>query len=535
MPSRAADDADANSRPPLWPWLLFALAAAWSVLIRVPLMLNAPVHLDSDLAVDGLTLLDATRGHFRWHYPGTPFMGIGPVLLSLPQALIFGTNPQTLVSGGVVAAVGVMLATFLLAWGAFGPRVAAWSLVPLAFASTGAVWLSGRITGGHLVAAAFHAGAFGLLARCLQRGGWKNALALGLWCGLGFGLDPMFAVTIAGLIASACVYLVVSRDWRISLMGVVVFALGIVTGVAPRPLGARFEPYDAYREQLAFVSEPDLLRSHARLLAAECLPRLLFGHRLPGLETDPDPAAPAGQPTTRSRASSDPVAVGVVAVTSLLAVAAVSRLLQASMAASTPLEKAVASGLIVSALATLAGFVANRNIFNSDNYRYLVSLLVPWSIGFGLMMERWFRESKARKLSALACCFGFALLMTADLERWYARFGWLDDRGLPVRKGLDDPTLAWLAAHPEVTWIEGGYWDVYRLSFLTGGRVRGVPFGFYPNRFPEWRPARGSEAVTLVRPTREGGIVRDEQLRAGSRILNQARGVTILSRPRFEP
>ena len=36
-----------------------------------------------------------------------------------------------------------------------------------------------------------------------------------------------------------------------------------------------------------------------------------------------------------------------------------------------------------------------------------------WSIGFGLVMERWFRESKARKLGALACCFGFAFLMTA--------------------------------------------------------------------------------------------------------------------------
>lgn len=531
MPSRAADDADANPRPPLWPWLVCALAAAWSVLVRVPLVLNAPVHLDSDLAVDGLTLLDATRGHFRWHYPGTPFMGIGPVLLSLPQALVFGTSPETLVSGGVVAAVSVMLATFLLAWGAYGPRVAAWSLVPLTFASTGAAWLSGRITGGHLVAAAFHAGAFGLLARCLQRGGWKIALALGLWCGLGFTLDSMFAVTIAGLAVSTGVYLVVSRARRVSLKRIVVFTLGFVAGVAPRPLGARFEPYDAYREQLAFVCEPELLRSHARLLASECLPRLIFGHRLPDLETDPDPAAPAGQPTTRSRASSDPVAIGVVALTGLLAVVAVIRLLHASMAGSTPLGRAAASGLIASALATLAGFVANRNIFNSDNYRYLVSLLVPWSIGFGLLMERWFRHSKARRLGALACCLGFALLMTADLARWYARFGWLDDRGLPVRKALADPTLAWLAAHPEVTWIEGGYWDVYRLSFLTGGRVRGAPFAFYPNRFPEWRPARGSEAVTLVRPTPEGGIVRDKQLRAGSRILNQARGVTILSRP----
>src|SRR5215831_18349668 len=84
-------------------WLVLGLAAAWAVLIRVPLILNADSHLDSDLAVDGLTLLDATRGHWRWHYPGTPHIGTLPVLLSLPQALAFGANPRTLVSGGAAA------------------------------------------------------------------------------------------------------------------------------------------------------------------------------------------------------------------------------------------------------------------------------------------------------------------------------------------------------------------------------------------------------------------------------------------------
>ena len=47
----------------------------------VPLVLNAHDHMDSDLAVDGLTLLDAVNGHWRWHYPGTPYMGILPMLV----------------------------------------------------------------------------------------------------------------------------------------------------------------------------------------------------------------------------------------------------------------------------------------------------------------------------------------------------------------------------------------------------------------------------------------------------------------------
>ena len=33
----------------------------------------------------------------------------------------------------------------------------------------------------------------------------------------------------------------------------------------------------------------------------------------------------------------------------------------------------------------VAAFLVNRNIFNSDNYRYLIFLLTPWSLGFGLV------------------------------------------------------------------------------------------------------------------------------------------------------
>lgn len=75
-------------------------ARAWLALERVPLVLNAGSHLDSDLAVDGLTLLDAIRGHWRWHYPATPFIGSPPVLLSWAQAEVWGVGPGTLVSGG---------------------------------------------------------------------------------------------------------------------------------------------------------------------------------------------------------------------------------------------------------------------------------------------------------------------------------------------------------------------------------------------------------------------------------------------------
>ncbi len=187
-----------------WCGWLVVLVLAWVVLVRVPLVLNAASHLDSDLAVDGLTLADALQGHWRWHYPGTPHMGILPVLLSWPQAAVFGVGPETLVSGGVIAYGLLVLAVFALGWVGFGRGAACWSLVPLAFASTGTVWLSGRITGGHLLTAAWYAATLALLAGWLKKEGWKRAAVLGLWCGLGLYLDRMTIFALAAVVAVRC-------------------------------------------------------------------------------------------------------------------------------------------------------------------------------------------------------------------------------------------------------------------------------------------------------------------------------------------
>ena len=127
-------------------------------------------------------------------------------------------TPATLVSGGVVAYGAVVVATFLMGLRAFGPGVACWSLIPLAFASTGTVWLSGRITGGHLVATAWHAAAFAMLFDCLKLGGWRRWGTLGLWSGLGLWVDSMFAASgfgllVGGLVAAPAWFRGQSRPW----------------------------------------------------------------------------------------------------------------------------------------------------------------------------------------------------------------------------------------------------------------------------------------------------------------------------------
>ena len=130
-------------------------------------------------------------------------MGIAPVMLSWVQARLWGTDAVTLVSGGTVAYVLVLLTTFALAWRVYGRAVAAWSLVPLCFASTGTLWLSGRITGGHLPVLAWSAAAWLLLHGVLVRPGPARLALLGLWCGLGIYLDSMFLMTLAGMLCRA--------------------------------------------------------------------------------------------------------------------------------------------------------------------------------------------------------------------------------------------------------------------------------------------------------------------------------------------
>ncbi|MGE5754375.1 MAG: hypothetical protein ACM35G_01460 [Planctomycetaceae bacterium] len=124
-------------------------------------------------------------------------------------------------------------------------------------------------------------------------------------------------------------------------------------------------------------------------------------------------------------------------------------------------------------------------------------------------------------------------LMSLDVARWYAQCGWVDARGSPVRKAVDEPALAWLGAHPAVRDLSGGYWDVYRLSFMTGGRVRGIPYPVFPDRFPEWSRGLpgGHPATLLYRPTREGSLLLRRATRAGGKDIGRAPGAFFISWP----
>ncbi len=380
---------DATARPLRWPWVALGLGLVWTVLIRVPLVLNAHDHLDSDLSVDGLTLLDAVHGHWRWHYPGTPYMGILPMLTSYPQALAWGADPITLVSGGTIIWLLVVGSTFWLAARAYGLDVAGWAILPLVFSSLGTLWLSGRITGGHLLTLVWHTGAFAGFYVCLTRGRWPRAAALGLWCGLGLYLDAMFLFTLAGMVPAALFAWLSTGRSRAGIGLAAVFSVAMLVGVLPREIGRRVDPYDAYPSQFDMTLKPKAIWEHSRLLGLYCLPRLIAGTELHQFE--------------KAGISIQALGIGLVSMSGtqirsalpgkdewlaiLLATAflmALFRLARDAASTTDPARKAVSRGTFGSALLIGLAFLVNRNIYNSDNYRYLIFLLTPWALGFGL-------------------------------------------------------------------------------------------------------------------------------------------------------
>lgn len=515
------------------PFVVLALAIVWIGLVRVPLILNARAHLDSDLAVDGLALREAVRGHWRWHYPGTPHVGILPVLYSWPQAALWGTNARTLVSGGTVSYIGLVAATFAFTWRVFGRSTALWGLVPLTFASTGAVWLSGRITGGHLTAALWHAIAFLLFHVALTRGGPKAALALGFWCGLGLYLDSMFLLTLTGLIAAGVGWWWLSGKPRPAPLAALLVLLGFLAGIAPREVGARVDPYNAYPAQFEPTADTHQLLFHLRLLGLDCLPRLIAGHRLPDLQADPDPSALGGPGSMAGARDASTLAISVTVVLVVVFLAAVRALADPESTRHDPAATAIRIGLLVSAVVNLVAFVLNKHIYNPDNYRYLVDLLVPWSVGFGLSMRSLVRLGRGGVVVACLCSAVVAVLMTLDTARWYHRFGWLDAKGQLVMKRVEDPVLDWLNEHREVDAFYSGYWDVYRYCFLAKRPLKGIPYPVFPNRYPEWSRGLpgGRPQILIARRFSGSRWFFERAVQEGGQVLDRGSGFVIASWP----
>ena len=549
--------ASATTRTPRWPWVVLGLGLVWTVLLRVPLILNAEDHLDSDLAVDGLTLIDALHGQWRWHYPGTPHMGILPLFFSYPQALIWGANAFTLVSGGTLIWLLIVTGTFWLAWKAYGPSVAGWAILPLVFSSTGTIWLSGRITGGHLLTLAWHTLAFVGLHACLEQGRQRCALCAGplVRAGALSRYDVSVHVSRAG--SGSARRLVFRREMAIETghgRGVS-WSAGIV-GFLPHEIGRIVDPYDAYPSQFIATFEEPAVREHGRLLALQCLPRLIAG-----TELDRFDRIGRGHESifgkligclldVRTFSELPPKQEWLAVVLLIAFVAATIRVLLDSMFSRDACGKAISFGTSWSALWIVGAFLVNRNIFNSDNYRYLIYLLTPWSLGFGLLIEDLRSRRRPARAAAIFAVVALFVGMTARSVNWYQDKlhymsdnwrvlmvpcdSWSEPRrwrtegdvyheeadsdGLLHRYPAQEGFLKYKVPS-DVTHVFGDYWDVYRMTFLSGKKVAGVPYPIYPNRFPAWSRGLGGGKGRLLVLGLRSPTGRESVLKSGDRFL----------------
>ena len=412
------------------------------------------------------------------------YQGIVPLLASYPQALVWGANPITLVSGGTVIWLLVVGSTFWLAAKSHGLEVAGWAILPLVFSSLGTIWLSARITGGHLLTSFWHTAAFAGLYCCLRRGNWRYAAVLGLWCGLGIYVDTMFLFTLAGLAAAA---LFAWRSTGRSEAGIGLAALFLVAlwvGLAPREIGGRLDPHDAYPNVFNATLEPRAIWEHTRLLVSDCMPRLIGNGVFPAI-----------------------IVVPAFLIT-LIRVAL-------DLALSTdPARKAISIGICTSALLIVPAFVLNNTISDAHSFRYLVFLLTPWALGFGLVLSDLARQGRLGLLSAWLV--GALLLgsMTVPVFLWYRdEMHYVDARGMPVRlppQNWSELTIARDDARtgqavfedfvvpPDVTHVYGNYWVVYKMAFLSNGRVVGIPAPFSANRFRGWSHGLGAGRGKLL-------------------------------------
>jgi hypothetical protein len=291
------------------------------------------------------------------------------------------------------------------------------------------------------------------------------------------------------------------------------FVVGLILGLSPREIGRYIDPYDAYPAQFAATFEPAAVEGHAELLVQECLPRLIAGIRLGSLGGS-SPGSLAGR-------------WGVLLLMFGFG-AALVRLAVDAIRETDPALRGIAAGVLISGILVVGAFLANRNIYNSDNFRYLIFLLTPWCLGFGLCLDDLCRGGVRGRVAAGLIGASLAMGMTLVASRWYRETRhYLDIRGFPVR--IEHPPWRELIIRPDgrpsedspasrgrsdrftipadVTHVFGGYWDVYRLSFLSGKRIIGVPYTMYPNRFPGWSTGLGAGRgkIMILRPSEEAG------------------------------
>ena len=144
------------------------------------------------------------------------------------------------------------------------------------------------------------------------------------------------------------------------------------------------------------------------------------------------------------------------------------------------------------------------------------------------MSDLFTRRRPASVAAALAVMLAICFGMTGRTLNWYqdklhyvdqrwqvitpARVNWSEphpervdidvrEPASEIDRRMDDllrDQLFWSYEIPaDVTHVFGDYWDVYRIAFLSGKKVVGIPYPIFPNRFRGWSGGLGPEKGKL--------------------------------------
>lgn len=480
--------------------LALTLIILAAFLIRWPMMVYAYKHLDSDLAVDGLTLRDFVQnGNWRWHYPGTPHIGTLPVLISLPAVALWGEGPASLVFAGIAANILLILAIYLLVNRAYGRVSAILASLVLAAGGLGQVWLSARVTGGHLLSAAWLAWAWLFWTHLIDKESLKSWAGLGLFCAIGIWVDSIFLLGIAGLGLSS---LIISWQFRSSIpikrrsIQSLVFIAFLPIGPLISKLG---DGVNVYGSQFEITTDPSALKEHARILLVDCLPRLIIGRTLKtgSPEISMTHLKPADYLSSNYAFAMVLTMVAVLFLMTwlkLISPLTSKRSSKTSSDSAPDWVNALWYGLTFTALLTLSAFELNKNIFNADNYRYLVPLIPLLGMIYGLLSSAGPMFRQRRFLLIL-----LTLILAIDVHFWQQVNGFYPSLQTNTDKKLETYTnkdVVSLLTDPQpgplpaiTNTFEADYWETYRALYLAQKPISmGKPFGFFPNRFPNESP-----------------------------------------------
>jgi hypothetical protein len=257
---------------------------------------------------------------------------------------------------------------------------------------------------------------------------------------------------------------------------------------------------NSYGSQFELSRNANSIIEHTRILVMDCLPRLFFGRSAQGLDQINWPDQPF-------KNENHLTFILIAFALSIAAIILKIRSRSNQRVQNNSLKHSLWLGFATLLILNLIAFVLNKNIFNSDNYRYLVLLLPIFGI-FVASVAADGRFQLTRRLILIV----FSVLLGNDVYNWQIHASLRESQSDAIQQEqkkkdriqtsrampLEDIFVTPGNGLPPIVngTFEADYWVVYKSIYLFRLPLNsGRPFGFYPDRFKSISPKNPSYLV----------------------------------------